>query len=103
MNTNPPFVTADQPVINIAPKLKELTPPSSFEGYYPVSPVRALLLLEPNSDFLPRDMSISPLEAHLWNLRIASRAYQQVFARDFRQLETIKANFPAYVNSVRSQ
>jgi hypothetical protein len=34
-HTNVPFVTADQPVINIAAKLKEFTAPSTFEATTP--------------------------------------------------------------------
>lgn len=99
-HTDVPFVTTDQPVINVAANLKELAPPAAFEVYYPVSPKRALLILEPNSDFLPRTLSISPLEAYMWNLRIASRAYRQVFSTESKQLEIINADLPGYINSL---
>lgn len=95
-----PFITADQPMINLAAKFKGLEAPLTFEGYYPVSPERALLILEPQSDFRPSGSCINAMEAHLWNLRIASRAYQQVFAKTRRQLDVIKADLPAFVSSL---
>jgi hypothetical protein len=97
--TEVPFVTADQPVINIAAKLKETGAPTKFEGYYPVSPTRALLIVEPDSEFLPKNLTLSALEAHFWNLRIASRAYRQIFAKSPRELEMIKADLQAFANS----
>jgi hypothetical protein len=97
-NTDVPFVTADQPVINIAAKLKEVTPPEKFEAYYPVSPTKALLLFEPDSEFLPKSSTVSAMEAHFWNLRIASRAYQQVFAKGSKELGDIQTDLPAFVS-----
>lgn len=96
--TDVPFITADQPVINIAAKLKDTGAPSTFEGYYPVSPTKALLILEPNSEFLPKSITISALEAHFWNLRIASRAYRQVFAKWTKELDMAKTDLPAFVS-----
>jgi hypothetical protein len=96
--TDVPFVTADQPVINIAAKLKDTGAPDKFEGYYPISPTKALLILEPDSQFLPKSPMVSAMEAHFWNLRIASRAYRQIFAQSSEQLEIVKADLPAFVS-----
>jgi hypothetical protein len=93
-----PFVTADQPVINIAAKLKDTGAPNKFEGYYPISPTNALLILESDSEFLPDNLTVSALEAHFWNLRIASRSYRQVFAKSIRELEMVKADLPAFAS-----
>jgi hypothetical protein len=93
-----PFIIADQPVINIAAKLKDTGAPDKFEAYYPVSPTRALLILEPDSEFLPKNLAVSAMEAHFWNLRIASRAYRQVFAQSTKELEMVKADMPAFAS-----
>ncbi len=96
--TDVPFVTGDQPVINIAARLKDTGAPDKFEAYYPVSPTRALLILEPGSEFLPKNLAISAMEAHFWNLRIASRAYRQVFAQSTKELELVKADLSAFAS-----
>ncbi len=98
--TDVPFITADQPVINMAAAVKELIPPTRFDGYYPVSPTKALLVLEPDSEFLPDRLTVTPMEAHFYNLRIASRAYQQVFASRREELEAVRDDLPAFVHSL---
>jgi hypothetical protein len=98
--TEVPFVTADQPVINMAARLKDTTAPERFEAYYPLSPTKALLVLGPDSDFLPEDLTVSPMTAHLYNLRIASRACQQVFASSQEELRAIRDLLPAFVDSL---
>ena len=98
--TDVPFITADQPVINMAAAVKVLIPPTRFDGYYPVSPTKALLVLEPDSEFLPDRLTVTPMEAHFYNLRIASRAYQQVFASRREELEAVRDDLPAFVHSL---
>ncbi|MBB6144337.1 hypothetical protein HNQ77_002289 [Silvibacterium bohemicum] len=98
--TDVPFLTSDQPMINIAAKFNDHEAPVAFEGYYPVSPWRALLILEAGSEFYPRNASVTAMEAHLWNLRIASRAYRQVFSCSREQLETVRADLPVFVDSL---
>ncbi len=70
-----PFITADQPIINIASNPKDdLGVPTKFELYYPLSPTKAMLLLEPASDYLPSCSSVSGTAAQMYNLRLAARA-----------------------------
>ena len=99
-DTEVPFITADQPVINIAAKFNDLAAPATFEGYYPISPRKALLILESGSVFLPRTASVTAIDAHLWNLRIASRAYRQVFSRSRLELEAIRTDLPRFISSL---
>lgn len=97
-STNIPFVTADQPVINIASNPKEVAPPKKFELYYPLSPAKALLILGPSSDFLPASPTIQADAAHLYNLRIAAHSYQQVFGSSRKVLESVRADLPAFLS-----
>jgi hypothetical protein len=96
--TNVPFITADQPVINIASGPKDKTPPMKFELYYPLSPRKAVLLLEPSSEFLPRNSSVSETFVHLYNLRIAAHSYRQIFSTSPQVLESIRDELTAYMS-----
>jgi uncharacterized protein DUF4238 len=96
--TDIPFVTADQPVINIAANPTQSIPVERFELYYPLSPAKALLLLEPSSDFLPAGSTVSADLAHLNNLRVAAHSYQQVFSDSPEELKAIKSELPAFLS-----
>lgn len=96
--TGVPFITADQPVINIAAGPKDTTPPAKFELYYPLSPTKAMLLLEPSSDFLPGDSTVSEIFVHLYNLRMAAHSYRQVFSSSPRVLESVRDELTAYMS-----
>jgi hypothetical protein len=96
--TDLPFITADQPVINIASNPKDTAPPAEFELYYPLSPTKAMLLVEPSGSFLPRDSSVPETFVRLYNLRIASHSYRQVFANSPDVLESVKSELPAYLS-----
>jgi Protein of unknown function (DUF4238) len=96
--TGIPFITADQPVINIASGPKDTAPPAKFELYYPLSPTKAMLLLEPSSDFLPGDSTVSETFVHLYNLRMAAHSYRQVFSSSPGVLESVRSELAAYLS-----
>jgi hypothetical protein len=96
--TSVPFITADQPVINIATVPKDTTPPTKFELYYPLSPTKAMLLLEPSSDFRPADSNVSETFVNLYNLHMAAHSYRQVFSSSQRVLEYVRDELPAYMS-----
>jgi Protein of unknown function (DUF4238) len=96
--TGVPFVTADQPVINIAAGPKDTAPPAKFELYYPLSPTKAMLLIEPLSNLLPDSSSVSETFVHLYNLRMAAHSYRQVFSDSARVLESIRDELNAYMS-----
>jgi hypothetical protein len=93
-----PFITSDQPIINIAANPRDFAPPKSFELYYPLSPKKAMLILEPDSTFHPSSTSLTANEAHMYNLRLASYAKKQIFSLCPKQLEAIKEQLPAYLS-----
>jgi hypothetical protein len=95
--TDVPFITADQPVINIASVPFDTAPPKKFELYYPLSPMKAMLLVE-SGDAATADTSVSETFVRLHNLRIAAHAYRQVFSNAPEPLESIRSELPAYMN-----
>ena len=94
--TEVPFVTADQPVINIASNPKETKPPDKFELYYPLSATRAMLLVEPASKHLPNSSSVTPMSAHLYNLHMGAHSHQQIFASTPQELDSLRSELPAF-------
>ncbi len=95
--TRVPFVTGDQPVINVASGPKDTAPPARFELYYPLSPKRAMLLVQPSSDLQPESSSVSEEFVRIRNLRMAAHSYRQVFSISPAPLESIKNELPAYM------
>jgi len=100
--SNVPFVTADQPIINIAANPTETTPPKGFELYYPLSPQKAMMLLDLESAHSPSDLSVSSGPAHMYNLSMAAHSHYQVFASSPPELEAIKSELNAYLSCFRS-
>jgi hypothetical protein len=101
-STGIPFVTTDQPVINIATSPKDTKPPAKFELYYPLSPMKAMLLLEPCSDFCPANSSVPETFVHLYNLRMAAHSYRQVFSSSPHVLESVRDELVAYMSCFSS-
>jgi Protein of unknown function (DUF4238) len=94
--TDVPFIAADQPVINIAANPKETKPPDKFELYYPLSPTKAMLLVEPSSSHAPDSSSVTAMSAHLYNLHMSAHSYQQIFASSLQELESVRSDLPAF-------
>jgi hypothetical protein len=90
-----PFVTADQPVINIAASPTQTEPPEKFELYYPLSPAKAMLLVEPSSVNFPRDPSVGAISANVYNSHMAAHSYQQIYGSTQQVLESLRVDFPA--------
>jgi hypothetical protein len=90
-----PFVTADQPVINIAASPAETTPPEKFELYYPLSPAKAMLLVEPSSANFPRDLSVGEISVNVYNAHMTAHSYQQIYGSTRQVLEPLRTNFSA--------
>ena len=91
-----PFITADQPVINIAAKPEETKPPDKFELYYPLSTNKATLPVEPRSNHLPGSRFVSAILAHHYNLLMGAHAYEQIFANSREELESVRGESRAF-------
>jgi hypothetical protein len=94
-HTDVPFVTTDQPVINIASNSMDTKPPEKLELYYPVSPTKAMLLVDPSSDHLPSDLSLSVMSVHVYNSHMAAHSYQQIYGSTRHVLESVRADLHA--------
>jgi hypothetical protein len=90
-----PFVTADQPVINIAASPMETKPPEKFELYYPLSPMKAILLAEPSSVNFPRDPSVGAISVNVYNSHMAAHSYQQIYGSTQQVLESLRLDLSA--------
>jgi hypothetical protein len=96
--TDIPFVTADQPVINLSASPRSFKPPAKFELYYPLSPTKAMMLLEPDSAHTPHCFSISAGQVHHYNLLMAAHSFRQVYSNSKAELEAIKLELPAFLS-----
>ena len=84
--TEVPFITGDQPIINLHARFGEgLTEKVAF--YYPLSPRRAMLLLEASNPQIP---SVRVAEVQRLNALIVRNSYEQVFSNSREYLETLK-------------
>jgi hypothetical protein len=93
--TDVPFITADQPVINTAASPKQTAPPERFELYYPLSPTKAMQLLDSANAATP---NVSKEFVEACNLRMAAHSYRQVLSTSARDLESVKKFLPAYMS-----
>jgi hypothetical protein len=87
-----PFITSDQPVINL--HVNRETPPEMLSLYYPISPRMALYLGEPNdSTDIPFEAMTASGATHL-NLRIAKASHSQVYAQTPHPLTAVSGSSP---------
>ena len=86
--TDTPFITADQPIISLQATY-DRRPPQKFELFYPLSPTKAMLLLESSST--RRDFPLSAVSVNNYNVMMVKNSYEQVFS-----------NFQVYLNSIKN-
>jgi hypothetical protein len=55
------------------------------------------LLLEPHSKFVPASTAVSAEEARLYNLKIGSFSYRQIYADSKKELEALRAELPSFL------
>ena len=92
-----PFITADQPIINLRGTDEAGgSPPEKMDLFFPLSPTKAMLLLEANSDYQITNHQLSAKEVHAYNLRLAKNAHEQIYSNGHPYLETIKAELARY-------
>lgn len=97
-----PFITADQPIINIDANPTQTKPPDGFDLYYPVSPSKAIMLLARSESDRPPIQEVSAFAVHNYNLRMAAHSYRQVFTNSIQVLNQIKEDLPAFLNHLNS-
>lgn len=80
-----PFVTGDQPIINLHATYGEGVP-KDLEFYYPLSPARAMTLLRVETD-IPESADLNRVT--ILNQLIVKNSHEQVFSNSVGQLATI--------------
>jgi hypothetical protein len=96
--TEIPFVTADQPLINLSARPRSFGPPAKFELYYPISPTKAMMLLNRDSEHMPRSLSMSAERVHHYNLLMAAHSFRQVYSNSEAELEAINLELQAFLS-----
>jgi hypothetical protein len=82
-----PFITGDQPVINILdPKTTD-----DVALYYPLSPKLAIVLTKDAMKFPNRTRRVTPLEVEVYNHAIYSTSEDQVYSGDEAYLRSLVA------------
>jgi hypothetical protein len=90
-HTDIPFVTSDQPIINL--HAKGAAPPETLSFYYPVSPRLALLLTEVNEAPAFTGDGLTSTQIRALNMRILDACHSQVFAANEAELLPLKEAF----------
>jgi hypothetical protein len=86
-DTDTPFITADQPIINLqATRTGE--PPEKLEFLYPLSPRKAMLLLESSSK--RGGFPLSAVSVNSYNMMMVENSCEQVFSNSREYLYSIK-------------
>ena len=81
-----PFVTTDQPVINLHGDADPASaPPDRLEFFYPVSPKRAMVFLEKNTSI---PLRAGELSVNSYNVRMAQHSHEQIFSDSQEYLES---------------
>lgn len=86
--TSTPFITADQPIINVHQSLPDEisgAPPQNGDFYYPISPNVAYIICD-SRRFSPGIVHISEDEAREFNIKLAKSAHTHIFGNNKKAL-----------------
>jgi hypothetical protein len=89
-DTQVPFITSDQPIINIRADAGSFNPPEKIELYYPLSPTQAMLYLENSTPTAGINQSVSIDEAHHYNMMMLDHCAFRVFSNSEEYLQLLK-------------
>jgi hypothetical protein len=83
--TTAPFITGDQPVVNMLdPKAT-----NDLELYYPLSPNLAMVLTKDAVKFPDRERNVTTFEVERYNYEIYDRSEDQLYSNDFAYLRDL--------------
>jgi hypothetical protein len=85
--TNIPFITGDQPVVNLFPSPHPDEPPELLALYYPLSPSTALIIDEVEHRCAYTNGTISVEQVRTLNGRIHDASYRQLFGNSEKALQ----------------
>jgi hypothetical protein len=89
-DTDVPFITSDQPIINLLAHPTAFEVPERVEFFYPLSPTKAMLYLEKENRAHTAGTSLSIDEAHAYNCMIADHSGRQIFSNSEEYLRIIQ-------------
>jgi hypothetical protein len=89
-NTQVPFITSDQPIINMLAEPRDFNSPLRMELYYPLSPTQALLYLKKSTPTVGLSESVSIDDAHRYNFMMLDHSGLRVFSNSEEYLKFLK-------------
>lgn len=90
-NTDNPFITGDQPVINIYGVNKRLLEPvEQLEYYYPISPDQAILVSERAELRDSNAIDLTPQQVSWYNRAIAMESHELTFSNSQQSLDDLQ-------------
>jgi len=89
-DTKVPFITSDQPIINMVTDGKSFDVPEKMELYYPLSPTQAMLYLEKSTPTGKFNYQVSIDDAHRYNQMMLDHSGLQVFSNSEEYLMFLK-------------
>jgi hypothetical protein len=90
-DTGTPFITGDQPIINLFPSSDPEKPPERLAFYYPVSPSTAIILDEVAHRCGYTSGPVSTEQVAALNLRIRTASHSQVFGNSREILDSLRS------------
>ena len=91
-DTDTPFVTGDQPVVNLFPSQIPDKPPKLLSLYYPISPSTGLIIDEVEHRCGYTSGPISVGQVRMLNSRIRDASYRQLFGSSEKALQDLSAS-----------
>jgi hypothetical protein len=88
--TDVPFITSDQPIVNMLTDGKSFDAPDRMELYYPLSPSQAMLLLEKTTPTAGINQNVSIDEAHRYNGMMYDHSAYRIFSNSDEYLRFFK-------------
>ena len=89
-DTEVPFITSDQPIINMLTDGKSFEVPEKMELYYPLSPTQAMLYLEKLTPTGKFKSPVSIDDAHRYNQMMLDHSSLRVFSTSEEYLKFLK-------------
>jgi hypothetical protein len=101
-HTDVPFITSDQPIINLLSNPTDRQGPERAEFYYPLSPTKAMLYLEKANPAHSVSRALSIDEAHSYNILIAEHSGRRIFSNSEEYLGIIHRHMQGCANNKRT-
>lgn len=90
-DTATPFITTDQPIINMHVSEAGASP-AKLEFFYPLSPRKAMLLVETENNS-HNESSLTEIAVNGYNVLMMKNSHEQVFSNSAEYLETIRKTY----------